>query len=91
MYKILIRCVLDLKMEKGPLAQERYLFIYRKICLGFSSQMGLVPCLMGLARGSRSTPNSEAYGSVLDRMNQEASVTLDRTNGGRKRLKVTLG
>lgn len=59
MYKILIRCVLDLKMEKGPLAQERYLFIYRKICLGFSSQMGLVPCLMGLARGSRSTPNNK--------------------------------
>jgi len=42
--------------EEPPLDQERYLFIYTKICLGFSSQMGLVPCLMGLARGSRSTP-----------------------------------
>ena len=35
--------------------------------------------------------NREGYGSVLDKMNKEASVTLDRTNEGRKRLKVTLG
>ena len=51
------------KMEEEiPISHKEELLIYRKICLGFSSQMGLAHCLMGLEGGCKFTPNIEAGG-----------------------------
>ena len=55
------------KMEEEILSHKEELLIYRKICLGFSSQMGLVHCLMGLEGGCKSTPN-RVYTSVSEAM-----------------------
>ena len=53
-----MKCLMCKMREEIPSHKEE-LLIYRKICLGFFSQMGLVHCLMGLEGGCKSTPNSK--------------------------------
>ena len=42
--------------EEISLAQERYLFIYTKICLGLPSNMTLVQCLMSFEEDVNPSP-----------------------------------